>query len=146
MVQKQVIEHVAGKEAAREMCGIFGILNECVYAICVTLCLVNSKHWYLLSFKHIPGIVLSIGHKLDHLVLATILWGGHNYKCPHFTSEDRKSYVTRPVSQRAGIKCRISICTVFSWLPTEVSWRGFRFTQFSISQDVITAPFCISNP
>lgn len=103
VVQKQVIEHVAGKEAAREMCGIFGILNLSVYMQFVSHFASEHKHWYLLSFKHIPGIVLSIGHKLDHLVLATIPWGGHYYKCPHFTSEDRKSDVTRPVSQRAGI-------------------------------------------
>ena len=61
-----------------------------MHAACIMPHLVSSKDWYLLSFKHLLGIGLGIGYTGDHLVLVTVFWGRHYYKCPHFTNEKKK--------------------------------------------------------
>ena len=40
-----------------------------MHAACIMPHLVSNKDWYLLSFKHVLGIGLGIGHTGDHLVL-----------------------------------------------------------------------------
>ena len=92
-----------------------------MHAACIMPHLVSSKDWYLLSFKHVLGIGLSIGHTVDHLVLATVFWGGHYYQCPHFTNEKKKLRDMPSVTE--GRHKVQSSGTVFSWLLTEGSWR-----------------------
>lgn len=75
-MQRQITEHGSGKEgkeSVRAMYAVFGTLDLSGLAECMRLCSIHSKHLYLLSFKHAPGVVLRFLHKLYHLALVTVL-------------------------------------------------------------------------
>ena len=51
--------------------------------------LTNGNGCHLLGIYHVPGAILSLLHRLIHLIQLKTLWGRSSYY-PHFTQKETK--------------------------------------------------------